>query len=382
MSVTVVVCVLGWIAGWFALGRVRTVDTLRRDGDGHAPRTGLSGVHVIIPARDEAHQIGRLLDELCDPDDPSPRPQQIVVVDDHSTDGTASVATAHDGVQVVESPALPEGWTGKSWACATGVQHVVAQGAGPDDVLVFLDADVRIGRAALAAIVTRRDERGGLVSVQPFHETRRPYEQLSSLFNVVAVMGTAMGGRRTDPTGAFGPVLVTSRSDYEQAGGHGAVAAEVVEDLALARRYRAVGLGVAAFAGGASVRFRMYPAGIAQLAEGWTKNFATGAGATPLPRLAAIVLWITALGSAAITMLDGLIGSASLTTGVVLYAAFVLQLILMFGQVGRFGVTTAVLYPVPLLFFLAVFVHSLWRTHVRHSVTWRGRAISTAARRS
>jgi 4,4'-diaponeurosporenoate glycosyltransferase len=382
VSVTVVLCVLGWIAGWFALGRIRTVDSLRTDEAGREARTGLRGVHVVVPARDEAHQIGRLLDELCDPDDPTSLPERIVVVDDHSTDGTAEVAAAHDGVQVVQSPSLPEGWTGKSWACATGVQHVVAQGAGPDDVLVFLDADVRIGRAALAAIVARRDERGGLVSVQPFHETRRPYEQLSSLFNVVAMMGTAVGGRRTDPTGAFGPVLVTSRSDYELAGGHGAVATEVVEDLAMARRYREVGLGVAAFAGGASVRFRMYPGGLGQLAEGWTKNFATGAGATPLPRLASIVLWITALGSAAIALLDGLVGAAALSTGVVLYAAFALQLIVMFGQVGRFGVTTAVLYPVPLLFFLAVFVHSLWRTHVRHSVTWRGRAISTAARRS
>jgi 4,4'-diaponeurosporenoate glycosyltransferase len=285
-------------------------------------------------------------------------------------------------VEVVACPPLPEGWTGKSWACATGVQHVLAAGAGPDAVYVFLDADVRTGAAALAAVVRHRDRVGGIVSVQPYHLTRQPYEQLSALFNVVAVMGTAMGDQRREPTGAFGPVLVTSRSDYERVGGHASVAPAVVEDLALAARYRDAGLAVSAFEGRRAIRFRMYPGGIAQLAEGWTKNFAVGAGATPLLRLAAVVWWVTTLGSAALALADGLLGRIPLVTGVALYVAFVVQLRVMFSQVGRFGTVTAVLFPLPLLFFLVVFVRSLWWTHVRQSVTWRGRAVSTARSRN
>ena len=94
-------------------------------------------------------------------------------------------------------------------------------------------------------------------------------------------------------------------------------------------------------------------------------------------RLAAIVLWVTCLGSAVFSLEDSLRGELPLLTGVTLYLAFVGQLMVMFRQVGSFGVLTAFLYPLALLFFVAVFVRSLWRTHVRHSVTWRGRAVST-----
>lgn len=382
MSVSVVVCVLGWFAGWLALGRPRTVASLRAERPG--ARNGLSGVSVVIPARDEEATIGELLGGLCDVADPTPGPDRIVVVDDHSTDRTAEVADAHPGVEVVTAPPLPDHWNGKSWACHSGVRHLdrgpVASPAGDtggaDEVMVFLDADVRLTRDALAEVVAERDRRGGLVSVQPWHETERWYEQLSCLFNVLAVMGTAMGSRR-GPTGAFGPVLVTSRGDYDAVGGHGSVRDEVVEDLALARRFRDSDLPVEVLEGGREIRFRMYPGGVRQLMEGWTKNFALGAGSTRLARLAAIVLWVTCLGSAAFALRDSLQGRLPLVTGVVVYLAFVAQLTLMFRQVGRFAALTAAAYPVVLVFFMAVFVRSLWRTHVRHSVTWRGRSVPT-----
>ena len=377
MSVTVVVCVLGWIAGWLLLGRARRVTELATGA--HGGRRGLGGVAVVIPARDEESSIGGVLAGLCDPLDPTTPPDRIIVVDDDSIDRTAALAAAHDGVEVVPAPPLPESWTGKSWACHSGLQQVPQRSAehgGPDDVVVFLDADVRLTRAALARVVAERDEHGGLVSVQPWHETERPYEQLSCLFNVLAVMGTAMGSRG-GATGAFGPVLVTSRADYEAVGGHGSVRSEVVEDLALAQRYRDAGLPVEVVEGRRDIRFRMYPGGLRQLTEGWTKNFAVGAGSTRLPRLAAIVWWITCLGSAAFALDDSLRGDLPLVTGVALYLAFATQLWVMFRQVGRFGPVTALLFPVPLVFFIAVFVRSLWRTHVRHSVTWRGRAVST-----
>jgi 4,4'-diaponeurosporenoate glycosyltransferase len=280
---------------------------------------------------------------------------------------------------------LADRWTGKSWACQHGMQHLRSSGwgrpaaDGPEPVVVFLDADVRLDRTALAAVTAERDRAGGLVSVQPWHETHRPYEQLSCLFNVLAVMGTAVGSR--NPTGAFGPVLVSSLADYDAVGGHASVRDDVVEDLAIARRYRAHDLPVGVLEGGRRIRFRMYPGGLRQLVEGWTKNFAVGAGATRPLRLAAIVLWVTCLGSAAFTLEDSLRGDLPLTTGVALYLAFVVQLWVMFRRVGSFGVVTALLYPVTLVWFVGIFVRSLWRTHVRHSVTWRGRAVSTVADR-
>lgn len=376
MSVTYWVCVAGWLAGWWALGRPRpltgSTDAALADA---APSD--AGTTVIIPARNEAASLGGVLGDLTR----SARRPRVIVVDDDSEDDTAAIARRVPEVELVESGQLPTGWAGKCWACDRGVAaSAVSPSAGErDDLLIFLDADVRLEPDALGRLVDVHARTGGLVSVQPWHDTERPYEQLSALFNVIALMGTGAGSG--EPSGAFGPVLVTTRDDYRSIGGHAAVRDQVVEDLALAGRYRERSLPVTVFTGGDLIRFRMYPTGVGDLVEGWTKNFALGAGATSLPRLLAIVLWITAMGSAAVAVVDAARGRTSVALALIAYAAVVAQLTVMFRRVGRFGPLTALAYPVLLVVFVGVFVRSLWRTHVRRSVAWRGRSIATTSRR-
>jgi 4,4'-diaponeurosporenoate glycosyltransferase len=365
MSVTIAICAAGWLLGWWAFGRVRFLS------DAADRRSGL-GVTIVIPARNEALSLPNLLGDLAEHRPPGSR---VIVVDDHSSDGTAELAAAFDFVDVIEAPALPDGWTGKSWACHTGAT------AATGDAIVFLDADVRINAGSLDQLVSEVADRGGLVSVQPWHRTERPYEQCSALFNTIAVMG-AGAGARGGPSGAFGPVLATTLADYRSAGGHESVRTEVVEDLALARRYRTTGQPVHVMLGGRSIRFRMYPAGIRQLAEGWTKNFASGASSIGPARLLAIFLWITSLGSSSIALADAARGNVPLGLAAGIYALFVLQLVVLFRLVGRFGPLTALCYPALFVFFCGIFVRSLWRTYVRRSVQWRDRQISVGPARS
>jgi 4,4'-diaponeurosporenoate glycosyltransferase len=363
-----IVVVTGWLLGWWAFGRPRTVDRLQHP----APPVDGRRVSVVVPARNEATSLPLLLADLATA---RPAGAEVVVVDDHSTDGTARLAAEFDFVTVVPAPPLPPGWTGKPWACATGA--ATAKG----DVLVFLDADVRLDDGALDRVLAVRDERGGLVSVQPWHTPVRPYERLSALFNVIALMGIGAGGRRP-PTGAFGPVMVTSRQDYERAGGHAGVHDKVVEDVALAATYRQAGLPVETLAGERSVRFRMYPDGPRSMVQGWTKNFVTGAGSTAPLRLGGIVVWVTALGASLGVLFDGLSGDLPLLLFPAVYACFVGQLTWMFRRTGSFGVPTALVYPLLMAFFALVFARSAWRTYVRRSVTWRGRAVPVGATRS
>jgi len=358
MATTILICAAAWLAGLWAFGRVRSLPD--------APAGSAStGVTIVIPARNEELSLGLLLGDL---ERDRPARCRVVVVDDHSTDRTAELAASFDFVEVLPAPVLPDGWTGKSWACHSG-----AAGA-TGDAIVFLDADVRLAPGALDRLLAELDEHGGLVSVQPWHQTVRPYEQLSALFNTIAVMGAAAGSRR-GRGGAFGPVLATGLDDYRTIGGHESVRAEVVEDLAIARRYHEHDLGVHVALGRRDIRFRMYPGGLRRLAEGWTKNFASGASSTGTVRLLAIVLWVTGLGTAAIELLDGLRGATPLALPVLLYALFAGQLAVLFRRVGSFGPLTALCYPVLLVFFCGVFVRSLWRTHVRRSVQWRDRQI-------
>lgn len=363
-----------WVAAWWLWGRPRT---LAQTGDLEPGRGAPSAttddraITVIIPARNEVDVLPGLLTDLAGWTGPDRR---VLVVDDHSTDGTADRARTFAGVTVIDAPELPPGWTGKSWACHVGTQDQVH---ADHDVLVFLDADVRVAPGAIDAAVARLDHDGGLLSVQPFHTTERPYEQLSLYSGIVGLMGTGAGRPPGHPpAGAFGPLLATTAGSYRTSGGHAAVRQVVTEDVSLALHYRDAGLPVHIWLGGDAVRFRMYPHGLAQLVEGWTKNMAAGAGAVARHRTALVAAWIAASGSAAMSLplVPGNHGVAP-AVGVAIYLLYAAQIWAIGRQTGTFGLRTAALYPVALAGFMALFFRSTWRLYVRRSVRWRGRSI-------
>jgi 4,4'-diaponeurosporenoate glycosyltransferase len=330
-------------------------------------------VSVVIPARNEARNLPRLLDSLAAL---RPGPHEVIVVDDGSTDGTAAVAESH-GATVVTAPPLPAGWVGKPWAC----HHGAAAATGTH--LLFLDADTWLSPDGLTRLAGEYE--AGLLSVGPYHETREPYEQLSAPFMLSAAMGTGvftpLASRRT-AAAAFGPCLLTHVAAYRTAGGHAAVSNHVIEDVALARRYRAAGLPVRCLAGGDAVRFRMYPDGFRQLVEGWSKNIAAGVGevgaGAPLATLGAVA-WVTACVSVAASLVVGLAGwvggGDAPVAAAVAYAVVGAQWWWMLRRLGSFQWWAMAGFVVPLTAFLVVFARSAALTFVRRRVSWRGRAI-------
>jgi len=100
-----------WAAGFLLLPRLRRCD------EGEAADQPLA-VSVIIPARNEEHNLPALLRSLAV--QPA-KPREIIVVDDGSMDRTAEIARQH-GATVIASQPLPEGWRGKTWACHQGAQ--------------------------------------------------------------------------------------------------------------------------------------------------------------------------------------------------------------------------------------------------------------------
>jgi 4,4'-diaponeurosporenoate glycosyltransferase len=359
--------VAGALAAWF-VADLRTVPRSARPD----PRS----LAVVVPARDEEATLPALLAALPG--------QDVVVVDDGSSDATASVARA-GGARVVVPGAPPAGWTGKSWACHVGA------GSTTSDLLLFLDADTVLAPGALDGLVALHQQHGGLVSVQPFHAVERPYEQLSAYFNVMAVLASGTFARR--PGGrpmAFGPCLLTSRADYERAGGHAVVRAAILDDVDLAAAYQRAGLPVRCWVGGSSVRMRSYPGGLRQLVSGWTKNIASGASAAATGPALAAVLWICAHHAVAVgallAALEAVTGwGASLTHGhplvwAVAWVGVAAQLRWLLRRVGSFRWWTWALFPVPLVAFDLVFAVSAAQTAVRRSVRWRGRDVDLRRR--
>lgn len=354
---------------------------LRTPPRGTAAAPSSARVSVVVPARDEARTLPDLLASLAALDAPV---REVVVVDDGSRDATADVARSA-GARVVPAGQPPAGWTGKAWACHVGAD--VTDG----DLLLFLDADTVLAPDALAGLLELHAGSGGLVSVQPYHRVVRPHEQLSAWFNVVAVMASAAftGPRaravRSRVPMAFGPCLLTSRSDLATAGGHAAVRSAILDDAALAAAYHRAGLPVVCATGGASVRMRSYPEGVGQLAAGWTKNIASGASTAWLPAALGTGLFVSvhhaiAVG-AMLTLLDATTGIGGTLVGghaavwVAAYVALAWQLRAVLRRLGSFCWWTWALTPVSLLAFDLLFARSAVLSGVRRSVTWRGRDV-------
>ena len=367
MAPPLVIEVVGWLAGTWLLWRVPRPGPADPDG-GDPP------VAVVVPARNEASSLPVLLDSLTTQ---RPPPAEIVVVDDHSDDGTAEVAArwAPAGVRLVTAPALPPGWNGKPWACATGAASTRAP------VIVFLDADVEVAPGGLVRLAAEHRRRGGLLSIQPYHHTERPYEGLSGVANVVSMMGTGAftPRRRRRPSGAFGPCLIVGRDDYERLGGHEAVRSSVMEDIALCHQAQRAHLPVTVLGGRGVVSFRMYPGGVAQLVEGWARGLAFGAAKVRPVTLALVTAWLAAGTSAALGLVAAAAssgtGGRSLLLDGAAYGAFALQLGWMLRRVGRFRAVTWVVYPVVVAAFVALFALSLFEVVVRRRVRWKGRRV-------
>jgi 4,4'-diaponeurosporenoate glycosyltransferase len=340
---------VGWSMGWLLLWSVRSLPPAGSD----ATRTPVS---VIVPARNEARALPHLLRPLVEQ---RRQGDEIIVVDDDSDDGTARVARAFD-VDVIEAPALPDGWLGKPNACWTGAQHAT------NDTLIFLDADVRPGPSLLddlAGVVA--DDPGAVVSMQPWHHMQTVSEQPSLLCNVTALMGCGAFtpfGRRAAATVAFGPVIAINRSTYESAGGHAdpVVRSMHTEDIGLAR---AVGRSRLFVGQPNGTTFRMYPGGIRELFAGWSRSIATGARFTPWWLGLAAVAWIWSLAG-------GWIAAP------IVYPFTAAQVWVLGRRAGTTDPVAALLYPVLVIVFVAIFIRSAVAVVLRHDVGWKGRRVS------
>jgi 4,4'-diaponeurosporenoate glycosyltransferase len=335
----------------------------------------MHSISVIVPARNEAANLPRLFRSLRNQ---KLEPQEIILVDDQSSDGTGRIAK-NEGALVVEGGKRPEGWLGKPWACWQGAKR--AKG----EVLVFLDADTFLESDGLSCIVGTYLERGGLVSIWPYHRMDKLYERLAAFFNIIvmACMGvfTPLGGR-IKPSGAFGPCLVCSRDDYFRVGGHEAARGSVLDDVSFGKLFLEAGRKVRLFGGRKSIAFRMYQGGIGALIQGFSKNMGAGALTIRGSMLFLIICWIAGTFIVTFYSIQSLVilDMSSFLVWFIINLAYVLQLYWILYRLGNYGLFTAAFYQMPLFFFTAVFFLSLVQTFLFRRVYWKGRKIKLAGR--
>ncbi|AYF75582.1 glycosyltransferase [Nocardia yunnanensis] len=353
--------------------------TVRRLRPPDAPVT--EPVTVLIPARDEADRLPELIADL--------RAQQglsdlgVLVLDDGSTDDTAVAALAAIGdddrffLSRTESEPAP-GWTGKTAACAR-----LAALASGEDVLIFLDADVRLAPHALAAAVRElRRANAALVCAWPTQLAVSPAEHLVQPllgWSWASTLPVALANRLRRPSMAVacGQFLVFDAAAYRALGGHAAVAGAVTEDLAIARALRRDGHRTALVAAGGQARTRMYR-GTSELAEGYTRwlwsAYGGRAGSLAVGSLAALAFWVPPVaaicGRGRVRRL-GLAGYGAAVTG---------RLLARSTETGAAPtgaeVVAALAHPLSVAAYLGLSLRS-HRAHRRGRLRWKGRAVTT-----
>ncbi len=273
------IVVTGVRAGLIAVGLARLATAARRPPSliaAHgAPDATDPSITVVIPARDEASRIGPVLAAVIG----APGVGRVIVVDDHSSDGTAEVARAA-GAEVISAPELPDGWAGKAWALQVGL------GAAETDWVVTLDADtdpdpalaVSMVRRAVADDVAMLTVGGAFVCPSGGAQWLHP----AMLTTLVYRFGAPGTETRPDRVMANGQAMALEREPILALGGLGCVAGQPVEDVALARAVALAGLGVGFVEGSALLAVRMYETA-AETATGWGRSIALG-GVEPLGR--------------------------------------------------------------------------------------------------
>ena len=136
-------------------------------------------VSILIPARNEANNIGDCLESIISQDFES---FEVIILDDRSTDGTVKVVESFLGsnqfVRLVKGKDLPDGWVGKNWACHQLSEHAKGQ------LILFMDADTKlVNSSVLSNAVTHiENKQVDLITLMPKRESGSLVEKFMYIF--------------------------------------------------------------------------------------------------------------------------------------------------------------------------------------------------------
>lgn len=335
-------------------------------------------VVAVVPARDEAEVLGAALSSLLTQDYPGS--WHVIVVDDHSSDGTAAVARStalrlglDARLSVVPARPLPAGWAGKVWAQAEGLAVLTQRFPGTDYVLLT-DADIVHGPSALRRLLARSEaERRVLTSLMVrLRCVSRAERALVPAFVFFFAMLYPFS-RVNDPgarTAAAAGGCMLARVDALSAiGGMAAIRSALIDDCALAAAMKRQG----------AIRLDLADDSRSLRAYGWREfwNMIARSAFTQLRHspwlLAATVAGMLLLYAAPPVLL--LMPGTGVLAAVLAGAAWLLMAGIYCPMLRYYGRPLVASLDLPLvaLFFLGATLASAWRHLHGRGGQWKGR---------
>ncbi len=366
-----------------ALQGLWSLFSLRRLENGLEP-TEAPFVSVLVPARNEERTIERCVRSLLQQTYPS---FEVLVLDDESEDRTREIlgrlAAGNARLRVLSGSPLPRGWVGKCHACA----QLAARAQG--ELLLFTDADTEHKPGALsAAVLSLQASSADLLSVVTRLEMGTLAERLLLPiipFMILSFLPCALIERVRHPKIAVanGQFMLFRRSAYEAAGGHAAVASDLIEDVSLARVMKTKGFKVALRDGQEQVSCRMYR-GFRELWEGFTKNLFAATSYSLAALLALAGFFLAAYVFPWIALAVGLVTGADAVPWVVLPAVEIVLAVglrLAIALRLRLGVRSCFGHGLAAAVFVGMMAHSLYLLKWGGGARWKGRRYSLASGR-
>lgn len=322
-------------------------------------------ISILIPVRNEAHNISALLEDLRQLDNEN---LEIWVYDDQSTDLTAKIvkdnASKDPRISLIRGKELPKGWKGKNHAC-----HQLALRA-TGSYFLFLDADVRIGKGMLSAFTCMKQYRLDLLSVFPSQIMKTFGEKITvPIMNwiLVSLLPLTLVRRMKSPAlaAANGQFMLFNAEVYRKERWHEQVKNKTVEDIAIGQLLKQKKYRVGTFLGNRDIRCRMYH-NYKDALDGFSKNVHAFFGNSH------ILLWfyvfITGVG----------LGFVWLTFGRLISFLYIADGLLMWLLVGWYSHQQPLkwIWMVPLI-WLSLVIISVKSLKFRFSgkASWKGRII-------
>jgi glycosyltransferase involved in cell wall biosynthesis len=329
-------------------------------------------ITAIVPARNEEAAIRACVEALAG----QPEIAEIIVVNDQSTDKTAELVRGLMAklpqLRLLETHEVPAGWVGKNNAVALGARQAKTRW------LLFTDADAELqpGAAARALQIAQEND-AALVSFSPEQVVASWYERALIPFVYLRLARYFSYATISDPkskaAAANGQFLMIRRDAYDQIGGHAAVAGDVLEDVAIARKAKSAGFRIWFGPGTGMVHARMYRS-FAAMWEGWKKNLYLLVGGSPLAvyrELEAVIPWI-----ALVVLLAGIRFPFAMFAGVLL---LLVRQFLYGGELSRNQYPSRfIVYYVPAVALYAGVLWASYRAHAKGKVAWKGREVPVA----